>query len=553
MKNNTIRNAAVALILLPLLAGCGEKSSIDMTRESFDRIAEDAASLYAEIHPLRASRLGIESADSILFTFSPEEIEHALITIDTLKAAVSTLAADDLDEDRIDGWTLLSDWMKGETFVFTQSRTCLNNPLLFSWMIEEALMGIPTRPYPPTDGERHAWAVRISRLPALVENASTFLRKPGGIHLEEAAKQLSSLTARMPRLTRLVEERYGGPVAELDEAREALRTYRERIDALRNIRTSSRQIMGMEELSRILLYGEHLDFDQAKMVKEAEKIMRRLARQLAPKNVAVTDTGTEQVTVSVDMADSLLKGIDEGIAARRAFGMKNNPRSPVAGYEELWKPLRLPVNPCLCLPVIPERDIYWAFEPGEKGSCVPSVFVPDGREYSLDQLKYDLLLTSSLMSAPDRSMCGDKSPLRKIFGVETYRYAWKAHNSTDLTALIPERRMQLTRIQTGERVAAIARMVLVFRLHSGKYTTEAAREYLGEMTPFDGARIEDEVIMASVSPAAALEGIAFMTAESMVKNATIDRTGGKPREKTRKLLLDSAGMPPYLLLMRTAP
>ena len=90
------------LILLPLLAGCGEKSSIDITRESFDRIAEDAASLYAGIHPLRASRLGIEGADSMLFTFSSEEIEHVIITIDTLKAAVSSLAADELDENRID-------------------------------------------------------------------------------------------------------------------------------------------------------------------------------------------------------------------------------------------------------------------------------------------------------------------------------------------------------------------------------------------------------------------------------------------------------------------
>ena len=117
MNNNFIRNAAAALILLLLLAGCSEKSSIDITRESFDRIAEDAASLYAEIHPLRASRLGIEAADSILFTFSSEEIEHALITIDTLKAAVSALAADDLDDNRIDESTLLRDWMKGETFI----------------------------------------------------------------------------------------------------------------------------------------------------------------------------------------------------------------------------------------------------------------------------------------------------------------------------------------------------------------------------------------------------------------------------------------------------
>jgi hypothetical protein len=35
-----------------------------------------------------------------------------------------------------------------------------------------------------------------------------------------------------------------------------------------------------------------------------------------------------------------------------------------------------------------------------------------------------------------------------------------------------------------------------------------------------------------------------------VKKATVDREGGKPREKVRQLLLDSAGMPPYFLMMR---
>jgi len=93
-------------------------------------------------------------------------------------------------------------------------------------------------------------------------------------------------------------------------------------------------------------------------------------------------------------------------------------------------------------------------------------------------------------------------------------------------------------------------MILAFRLHSGKYTIEAAREYLREVTPLDAARIETEVMRASVSPVSAFEGIAIMTAESMVKRATVDRTGGKPRERIRKLLLNSAGMPPYLLMMR---
>lgn len=549
MKNQFIRTAAISLII-PLIAGCGKQSPVDISRETFDAIAEDAASLYITMHPLRSSRLGLEGADSLLFTFSPDEIEHSMSIIDTLMDAISALPADDLDDDRIDQSILLSDWMKGERFVFTQSRTCLDNPLLFCWMIEEALMGLPARPWPPDDGERRAWAARINHIPALVENASALLKKPGGIHLEETARRLESLSEKMPRLARMAGERYGEPVPELEAASSAIEIYRKTIDSFLELRIRSRLIMGMEELSRIFLYSEHLDFDPGKMIAEAEKITRRLSRQIAPPGVAVIDPGDKEVTVSAELADSLLSGIEDGLSSRRTFGMKKNPRSPVIGYEEIWRPLRIPVNPFLTLPVIPERNIRWAFGPGELRKCVPAVFVPTGREYTVDRLLYDLLLSSSLMSSPDRRACRDESPVRWIFGSETYRYAWKAHNSSDLTGLLPERRMQLNRFHATERVAALARMIIVFRLHSGKFTAEAAREYLREITPLDKAMIEREMIRASVSPAAAFEGIATMTAEQMVKKATVDRTGGKPRERVRKLLLDSTGMPPYLLMMR---
>ena len=550
MKQTTRIAATVSLILLVLAAGCSKQSTEDVTRKAFDALADDAVSLYVRMHPLRASRLGLAGADSLLFTFSPGETEHAMIVIDSLIAALSALPADDLDDHRIDESILLSDWMKGEQFAFKQSRTCLDDPLLYCWMIEEALMGIPFRPWPPTEGERQAWAARISQLPALVENASTLLKKPGGTSLEEAARRLRILSDRLPRIARIVEQRYGGPVTELGPAGEAVRRYREIVDDLRAVGTSGRLIMGMEELSKILKYSEHLDFDPAKMIVEAEKITRRLSRQIAPGDATVAWPGEEHVELSVELADSILGGIEEKLSSRRSFGRKKRPRSPVAGYEKRWIPLRLPVNPYLTLPVIPEREITCLFDPVGRNACVPTVYIPTGRDLTTDRLFYELLLTSSLMSSPDRKICGDRSRVRMIFGVETYRYAWKAHNSGDLTGLFPERRMQLSRIQTTERVTKLARMILVFRLHTGKYTTEDARDYLREVTTLDETQIAREMLHAMVSPVSAFEGIAIMTAESMVKRATIDRSGGKPRERVRKLLLEAAGMPPYLLMER---
>ena len=97
---------------------------------------------------------------------------------------------------------------------------------------------------------------------------------------------------------------------------------------------------------------------------------------------------------------------------------------------------------------------------------------------------------------------------------------------------------------------ALARMILVFRLNSGKFTDETAAEYLREITPFEEEELENIVIRASVSPVSAFEGIAIMTGEAMVKKATAERAGSRPRERVRRLLLESAGMPPHLLMRR---
>jgi hypothetical protein len=465
-------------------------------------------------------------------------------------SAFSALPAGDLDQRRIDDSFLINDWLKGEQFAFNQSRTCLDNPLLYCWMIEEALMGIPSRPSPPTKGERRAWVARISLLPALVDNASLLLKKPGGIRLEETNKRLLILEERFPRIALMAQRRYGGPVTELEKVRGAVRRYRETISGLLEIRTSVRLIMGMEELSSILKFSEHLDFDPAMMVDRAEKIAKRLSRQIMPAGAAVAYPKAEHVDLSMGLADSILGGIEEALSSRRSFGQRKEPRSPVTGYEEKWIPLRLPVNPYLTLPVMPEREIRCLFTPEGRSACIPSVCIPEGRNLDKDRLVYDLLLSSSLMSSPERKICRDGSQIRTIFGVETYRYVWQAHNASDLTGLVPERRMQLGRILTTDRVTALARMIMVFQLHSGKYTAETAREYLRKVTPLDETQIDREVIYAMVSPVSAFQGIAIMTAESMVKRATIDQSGGKPRESIRKLLLEEAGMPPYLLLRR---
>jgi hypothetical protein len=550
MTGRLTGTAVIMMALTALTAGCGGGGDAGSARESFDAIVDDAVAVYTSLHPLRASRLGLPGADSLLFTFSPEETEAALSAIDTMLEALSALPADELDERRIDEAVLLGDWMKGERFVFRHSRTCLDNPLLYCWMAEEAILSIPARPWPAHEGEFEAWSSRLTRLPVLLGNAEGLLKKPGGVHLEEAALRLDALLDMAPRIDGLARRRHGKPAPALDGAFEAVRGYRTALEPYLGARTTSRQIMGLEELSTILQYSEHLDFDHAKMTIEAEKIMRRLARQIVPSDVAVKVPGAAELEATAGLADSILGEAEMGIESRKTFRNLKGHRSPVMEYGKVWEPFDIAVNPYLTLPVSRLADIRPVFAGEGSQHCLPSVMIPAGATYSSGRLVFDLLMSTSLMSAPEVRMCSAGSPVRRIFGSSTHGMAWRAHNANDLTGLFPERRMELSRIMTRERVSALARLILVFRLHSGKFTAEAAAEHLRALVSLDDGWVGEQVRLASISPVSAFDGIAFMTVESMVKKATADRSGGKPRDKVRKLLLETAGMPPYLIMLR---
>ena len=255
-----VRSIIIPALALLVLSGCGERDQGDTAREAFDAIASDAVTLYTAIQPLRASRLGLQGADSKLFTYSDEEIARSVEALDTLLAAVAKLPADDLDAGRIDESILITDWVRGERFALTQSRTCLDNPCLYCWMICETVTEMPLRPWAPYEGEGEAWAERLRRLPALVENASSRLRMPGAVHLEEARSRLAALRQQLPRVALTAEERYGGPVGELDEARRAIGMLEDILDGYLSRRASERTITGQEEMSLILKYSEHLEF-----------------------------------------------------------------------------------------------------------------------------------------------------------------------------------------------------------------------------------------------------------------------------------------------------
>jgi hypothetical protein len=532
---------ASAALLLP---SCGGDEGAAVTVRLFDDLASETVNLYKRIHPLRCSRLGITSCDSLLFTFSEDEISSAVAAIDTLLSSISKLPAVDLDGRRIADSRLLTDWMKGERFALAELVLYRSDPLLYCWMAEEALFGIPTRPDPPAGGERIAYGKRLSLLAGLLGNGSGLITDPAGHQLELALERLDTIIEQFPDLARLVGERYNGEDVDLGTAINAVRAFRGRVVSLIGTRRRGRAIMGMENLGHVLKYSEHLDLDPSEMIHRAEKSLERYSREYTHGLGRNEDPAGPPID-----ADSFLIDIEEKISSSGLFGKRKRPTVPTRRYRAVYEPLRIPVNPYLTLPVSPERAIYSIFPFAEtKNACTPTIMVPEPPKEIGAQLAYDLLLSTSIMTRPRRDRCRDRSVVRKIFVSETFHYGWKVLNIEKLITLLQAGRGSLEMLDARERVLAMARLILVLRFQSGTFTIESAAGYLRGIEAVPEDEIESEVMAASSSPARAFEGISLLLAEQLMKDMSRARGTTAAAGLARKLLLENNAIPLTLIL-----
>lgn len=529
-----------AACLAPALS-CDPKPVGEQTRAEFDRIAAGALDLYRRIHPLRWSSLGLEGADSLLFAFTGAEIERSAAGLDSLVDLLSSLPAAGLDRGRIDDSLLLLDWMKGERFALGPDGACRSNPLLYCWMLEEALFGMPSRPAPPGEGEGEAYAARLGKIPALCASAARLLERPGAPLLEEARRRLDRVAASIPALRRSTERRYGRPVPGLDRASAAVDALRETFGAILAGRPRGRVIMGLENLAFVLGYAEHLDADPSSLIGEAEAMLRRPSRRAREGS----ERGRGEAGGSAD-PESLLVRIEAAVRARGLPG-SDEVAVPVVAAASLYTPLRIPVDPYLTVPVLARRAAR-AEPAGSSGVRCGSVVAVDPGAAGAPLLR-DLLLCCSAARAPEREACLADSPLRLVFSTQTFRRGWETAVLRELLPLFPDRAAGISRIEEERRVLALARMVVVFRLHAGLYTTQTAAAYLTESTGLPADRVAEEIAAATASPAAAFEGIAEIMLERLEKRIAGRRgAGGRLR-----VVLFENGMLPLPLIEKKLP
>ncbi len=207
------------------VSGCGGRDDSSGYLRSFESIVGEALELYGEIHPLRSSRLGITGSDSLLFTFSADEIDYCGARCDSLLERISRLPANHFGARAIDDSAILIDWLGGNSSRCGNFAPGKRTPC--------SIAGWPRRPssgYRP--GSRRPERVNCAptsaasaAFPALLENAGLNLRDPPAIQIEPSLERIGAILEKAGELRAVLKLRYGTLPASFDEAVKSVESF----------------------------------------------------------------------------------------------------------------------------------------------------------------------------------------------------------------------------------------------------------------------------------------------------------------------------------------
>jgi hypothetical protein len=562
-----MRGSAAVIVLCSLAwlgAGCGAKRDAPAYGDTYRRLASGAMELSTKIEPLRGSRLGIAASDSLLFTYSENEIRDALKQLKRIEAQLSRIPAGSLGERDVNRATVLIDWVRGARFAFEDLQSHRSSPLLYCWTAEEALWGMPSRITPPSSGEIDAYRRRILRVPTLFSNGETNLKNPADWHVRQAIERLDTLAAGLPGLAALVRERYGASLdEEIDAARLAIVGFRRFASETLLPLSHGRIILGSENLSRIFDYGERVNADPNMLIVEAEKQMNRLASEkgsilkrlelekqgLLPLRGAAAPVRTEPFESRIERIRAELR---EAAGEDSTLGAVPGMRASLAYPARLAYLSQLDRASYFSIPSAGDIAATVVTFPFSAPSCQTYLALSAGAaRLSGDALRFALLCAAPRMSEPYRLRCEARDSIAAVFPSATFEEGWRYLALQELVRDLKKNDPKLYLLVLDDWTRKYARMTVVLTLHAGTRTSDGATQYLVESLGLPREEAEREVLAASTSPAIAYPAISMILVEDMLKNISFIFGSGKPQQELAKLLREWRDLPLSMIVPKT--
>ncbi len=547
----------VLLCIALLAAGCAGTNDAPDYAGTYRRLASSAVKLYVRIEPLRASRLGIASADSLLFSYSKKETDGAVKSLKSLETLFSKIPAGRLSTEDVDRATVIINWLRGTRFAFEDLACARSNPLLYAWAAEEAIWTIPSRIAPPYDGELDAYRKRLLRVPDIFASAAANLENPADWHVRHALEMLDTLAANLPRLALLVETRYGTRLdTEIDAAGQAIQGFREYASSTLLPSSYGRLIVGSENLARIFQYDEMIDADPNVLAAEAEKQIKRIATEkttlarrieFEKQNRGRANRPGAPPAATEPFEARVARLIEELGASRKREAPMGSPRDMEAVLAYPASPRyvsRSAKSPCLSIPLAGNATASVTAPSISTLPCRVFLALPAGaRRESDEELRFALFCAAPRMLDPDKLRCAAKDTVSAVFSSATFEEGWRYLIMQELAQDIKKDDPGLYLLVLGDWLEQYARLIVVLSLHAGTMTSDAAAQYLVETLALERGDAAREVLAASVSPALAYPAISMILVEEMIKNVSYVYGYEKPQQELAKMLLASRDIP----------
>ncbi len=538
-KKILIVPAAVLLILAA--SGCSGDETGAKNRSTFLKIKKEAISLYTYLHPLKSSRAGITAADSSLFIFSPDELAEAAVRIERIATGFSSLTSEGLSEEEIDNSRLIINFVHGERFALNNIRY-FTKPVIYCWAAREALWGIPSRSGEPYRGEFENYSRRVGRIPELLSNARSMIVKPSTMHIEISLDIIDELSGEIRRLRELLLSRYGAGGAELDRAFGEIMKFRRFISDTLSARAKGSIILGRENLAGIFRYEEDISADPDYLVSRAGEKMKVLRQNLEGFAGRIKAVNVEEPDDPlIYFSGEALSGLAEKLAeSGKVFGRNNEIPGIIRQH-----PVRYPrANTFFSIP-FGERDLIEWIPPylgnphSARIAASGRLMEPGGERFRESSVTFDLARAAILAG-----YCSSSSDtIRTLFGSTTYKYGRLAREIDAFLKNYRDGGFHLRKRYIDWQFLNLARMIVVFKLHEGKFTIKAAVDFFTERA---GATEREAMLYikeAYVSPSAAYPGIADIILSDIISK--LAKTGDEKLQRmdTDDILKDNKLLP----------
>jgi uncharacterized protein (DUF885 family) len=551
-----------------------------MEDQNFSTLVNEYLEAFYQASPVWATYVGEHKYDHMLDDCSKEAIQEEIIRLSLFKQKLTYIDTLKLNPTNQADYQILRNAIEDQLLHLEELKPWENSPLMYTYLIGGSINALISRDFAPLKDRLSSVALRLKRLPILVQQAKDNLKNPPEIQTKTAIKQnLGNISLIKNDLAKLLEqapEMRDILLEPMDRAVKVLESFQAFLEQDLLPQSTGDFRLGRELFEKKLRYTLQSDLSPGEIVKRAEQelaLVRQRMFELAQPLHAQMFPGHKHGQEGQLLENQVIKEVLDSIGSEHPTKdeLLAVCRQDLKEQEEFVKQKDL-----LDLTGINPLEVDWEPEfsrgiaiagldsPGPLDKNQKSFFrvfpIPADwtkeqedsylREYNSYMLK-ELCIHEAMPGHYVQGFYNNKFPslLRRIFGSGTFVEGWAVYAERMMVHagyLDYNPRMELTQLKMYLR--AIINAILDYKIHAGYMTQDEAVKFMMEEGFQEQSEAEGKwvrAILTSTQISTYFVGFQeIMDLEKVYRQKVGDKFSQK--EFNQKLL--SYGAPPVLVL-----